>query len=214
MSEVEPPLHPLPLQLGSSAPRFVCRTSMGERSLDEYRGRWLVFFSHPADFTPVCTSEFLAFARLHADFQAAGCDLLGLSVDSLFSHIAWVNAIKDAFDVAIPFPIAEDPSMAIAAAYGMLRPDAIDSATVRSCFIIDPDGTIRMMASYPMSTGRNVAEILRTVRALQTTDEHNVFTPESWKPGDAIIKPSPAVSDDGTLDPDWFYRTTELESQR
>lgn len=211
MPDADPHIRPCLLQLGNPAPRFVCRTTLGERSLDGYRGRWLVFFSHPADFTPVCTSEFLAFAKLHSDFQAIGCDLLGLSVDSLFSHVAWVKAIRDAFGVAIPFPIAEDPSMAIASAYGMLRPGAVDSATVRSCFIIDADGIIRMMAAYPMTTGRNVSEILRTVRALQTTDEHNVFTPECWKPGEAIIRPSAPISEDGTLDPDWFYRTTELE---
>lgn len=186
---------------------------MGERSLDDHRGRWLVFFSHPADFTPVCTSEFLTFSRLFPDFQAIGCDLLGLSVDSLFSHLAWAKAIRDAFGVDIPFPIAEDPSMAIATAYGMLKPDARDSTTVRACFIIDPDGIIRMTASYPMSTGRNVEEILRTVRALQTTDEHNVFTPEGWRPGERVIQPAPAVTADGTLDPDWFYRTMDIEPQ-
>lgn len=187
---------------------------MGERSLDDYRGRWLVFFSHPADFTPVCTSEFLAFARLFQDFQDAGCDLLGLSVDSLFSHVAWAKAIQDAFDVKVPFPIVEDPSMAIAGAYGMLRPDARDSTTVRACFIIDPDGIVRMTASYPMSTGRSVEELLRTVRALQITDEHNVFTPEAWRSGDPVIEPAPVMSQDGTLDPAWFYRTFQLESDQ
>ncbi|MDN5925986.1 MAG: peroxiredoxin [Hyphomicrobiales bacterium] len=201
-------------QIGSPAPRFLCRTTLGERSVDGYRGRWLVFFSHPADFTPVCTSEFLAFARHYDAFQTADCDLLGLSVDSLFSHLAWVKAIKDAFGVAIPFPIAEDPSMAIAKAYGMLRPDAPDSTTVRACFIIDPDGIIRMTASYPMSTGRNVEEILRTVRALQATDAYNVFTPEAWQPGGRVIKPAAVISAEGELDPDWFYRTMQPEFEQ
>lgn len=202
------------IQIGSPAPLFLCRTTMGERRLDDYRGRWLVFFSHPADFTPVCTSEFLSFARLFPRFQAIDCDLLGLSVDSLFSHYAWVKAIRDAFGVDIPFPIAEDPSMSIAGAYGMLRPGAPDSTTVRACLIIDPDGIVRMTASYPMSTGRNVEEVLRTVRALQTTDLHNVFTPEAWQPGDPVIEPAHAMSDDGSLDPDWFYRPVELEEKR
>ena len=145
-----------PLLIGSPAPRFSTRTTMGERSLDDYRGRWLVFFSHPADFTPVCTSEFVAFSKAYDRFQALGCDLLALSVDSLYSHIAWVRSIHERFGVTVPFPITEDPSMAIAAAYGMIHPDAADSSTVRATFVIDPDGLIRAMVWYPMSTGRSV----------------------------------------------------------
>lgn len=209
MTEPSPPT----LHLGEPAPRFVARTTMGERALDDYRGRWLVFFSHPAAFTPVCTSEFLAFARMAPDFDAIGCDLLGLSVDSLFAHLAWVKAIEDAFDVKVPFPVAEDPSMTIAQAYAMIGPNARDSTTVRSCFIIDPDGIIRLMSSYPMSTGRNVQEILRSVMALQTTDAHNVLTPESWQPGSDVIEPLPALTTEGRLDPNWFYRTRRLEEQ-
>src|SRR5271168_1748399 len=121
----------LPL-LNEPAPAFRARTTQGERSLEDYRGRWLVFFAHPADFTAVCTSEFIAFAKAYDRFQALGCDLLGLSVDSLFAHIAWVSNIKERFGIEIPFPIVEDPSMAIAGAYGMLHPGADSSATVRA----------------------------------------------------------------------------------
>src|SRR3979411_2690857 len=155
-----------PLLIGSPAPRFSTRTTMGNRSLDDYRGRWLVFFSHPADFTPVCTSEFVAFSKAYDRFQALGCDLLALSVDSLYSSSPWVRSIHERFGVTVPFPITEDPSMAIAAAYGMIHPDAADSSTVRATFVIDPDGLIRAMVWYPMSTGRSVEEILRLARAL------------------------------------------------
>src|SRR5271156_1726806 len=157
---------PPPILIGSPAPRFITRTTMGERSIDGYRGRWLVLFSHPADFTPVCTSEFISFSKAYPKFQELGCDLLALSVDSLFSHVAWVRSIRDRFKVTVPFPIAEDPSMSIARAYGMIHPDAGDSSTVRATFCIDPEGLIRALTWYPMSTGRRVAEILRLVAAL------------------------------------------------
>lgn len=205
-----------PLLIGSPAPRFATRTTMGERSLDNFRGRWLVFFSHPADFTPVCTSEFVAFSKAYDRFQALGCDLLALSVDSLFSHIAWVRSIQKHFGVTVPFPIIEDPSMAIAAAYGMIHSDAADSSTVRATFIIDPDGLVRAMIWYPMSTGRSVEEILRLVEALQTSDREAVSTPEGWRHGDAVIEPTPITVDAlSHLDPsgeapDWYYRVRKL----
>src|SRR3984893_10544852 len=205
-----------PVLIGSPAPRFSTRTTMGERSLDDYRGRWLVFFSHPADFTPVCTSEFVAFSKAHDRFQALGCDLLALSVDSLCSHLAWVRSIRERFGVTVPFPITEDPSMAVAAAYGMIHPHAADSSTVRAHFVIDPDDLIPAMVWYPMSTGRSVAEILRLVEALQTSDKAAVSTPEGWQPGDAVIEPAPltldAVDDSGPRDdaPDWYYHLRKL----
>lgn len=137
-------MHGAPPLIGDTAPDFSCRTTQGECHLSDYRGRWLVFFSHPADFTPVCTSEFVAFARAAPEFSALGCALLALSVDSLFSHIAWVRTIERRFGVAIPFPVVEDPSMAIASAYGMIHPGASSSSTVRGCFVIDPEGVVRM----------------------------------------------------------------------
>lgn len=202
-SRVPPPL------IGSAAPAFSTRSTMGDRSLANYRGRWLVFFSHPADFTPVCTSEFLAFAKLHPEFQKLDCDLLALSVDSLFSHIAWARSIKDRFDVTLPFPIVEDPSMAIAAAYGMIHPDAGDTSTVRATFVIDPEGIIRSILWYPMTTGRSVAEILRIVRALQTSDAKTAWTPEGWQPGGDLLEPASLTfetADAATHASDWYYR--------
>jgi len=182
----------LPL-LHESAPDFRARTTQGERGLEDYRGRWLIFFAHPADFTPVCTSEFLAFANNYDRFQAIGCDLLGLSVDSLFAHIAWLDSIERSFGVRVPFPIVEDPSMVIARAYGMLHPGAHTSATVRATFVIDPAGIIRAITWYPMSIGRSVEELLRLVTALQTSDAQEVFTPEGWRPGEPILHP-PALT--------------------
>jgi peroxiredoxin (alkyl hydroperoxide reductase subunit C) len=207
-----------PVVIGSQAPAFSARTTMGPRSLADYHGRGLVFFSHPADFTPVCTSEFIAFSKASEEFQALGCDLLALSVDSLFSHVAWARAIEADFQVRVPFPIAEDPSMAIAHAYGMVPPGAGDSATVRATFVIDPDGVVRAILWYPMSTGRSVREILRLVEALQTSDAHVVSTPEGWRKGDEVIEPppldlreafQPSASNSG-----WFYRTRKLKGAR
>ena len=132
----------LPL-LNEPAPAFHARTTHGERGLEDYRGRWLIFFAHPADFTPVCASEFIAFSEAYDRFQELGCDLLGLSVDSLFAHLAWIANIKERFGVEVPFPIVEDPSMAVARAYGMLHPGAHTSATVRATFIIDPERDVR-----------------------------------------------------------------------
>jgi peroxiredoxin 2/4 len=198
-------LHP-PL-LHDPAPDFIARTTLGERRLSDYRGRWLVLFSHPADFTPVCTSEFLAFAREQDGFAALNCDLLALSVDSLFSHLAWVRDIKQRFGVSIEFPIVEDPSMAVAKAYGMLPPGAPDSMMVRAVFVIDPGGLIRSITWYPSSIGRNVAELKRLVTALQLSDREGVQTPEGWRPGDDILlPPSMDLADEGDKDGGWYFR--------
>ena len=210
MSNSSPHL-PFQPRIGDEAPAFSCRSTRGEVRLSDYVGRWLVFFSHPADFTPVCTSEFVAFARAADEFDAIDCELLGLSVDSLFSHLAWIRAIEERFALKIPFPICEDPSMAIARAYGMLDAAAGTSATVRGLFVIDPKGIVRMSSFYPMSTGRSVAEVLRTVRALQLSDGHDVATPEGWQPGDAIIDFADMAREDGLGVSDWLYRTRTLE---
>ncbi len=180
-------------RIGEEAIPFRVRTTLGERSLDSYRGRWLLLFSHPADFTPVCTSEFIAFARAHDTFQAMGCDLLGLSIDSLFAHLAWVRSIRDNFGIEIPFPIAEDLSMAIAQAYGMIHPGDTSTATVRGTFLIDPAGIVRLVSFYPMAIGRNVAEILRTLAALQENDASGLSTPADWRPGEDGVLPPPAT---------------------
>jgi len=200
----------LPL-LNEPAPAFHARTTHGERGLEDYRGRWLIFFAHPADFTPVCASEFIAFSKAYDRFQELGCDLLGLSVDSLFAHIAWIANIRERFGVEVPFPIVEDPSMAVAGAYGMLHPGAHTSATVRASFVIDPVGIIRAISWYPMNVGRSVEELLRLVTALQTSDRSEVFTPEGWWPGDPVLVPPPLVAAAGKArlpaagQADWYY---------
>ncbi len=207
-SRLGPPL------LHDPAPDFRARTTMGECALSHYLGKWLLLFSHPADFTPVCTSEFVSFAKFADRFEARKCALLALSVDSLFSHFAWIRSIHQQLGIKIPFPIIEDPSMAIARAYGMIAPNAPDASLVRAVFMIDPEGIIRAISWYPMTTGRSVAELLRLLEALQTSDEHHVSTPEGWSPGDDVILPVPLSAEEayrqhehGT---DWYYRTGPL----
>lgn len=178
-------------RLNEPAPAFEAKTTHGMRSLSDYEGRWLVLFSHPADFTPVCTTEFLAFARHYEQFQDLNTDLLGLSIDSYHAHVAWTQAIKEKLGVEIPFPIIDDVSMNVSSAYGMVHPGANDTAAVRTTFIIDPEGVLRTMLYYPMEAGRSVPEVLRTVKALQTTDEHGVAAPEGWEPGSPVLLGSP-----------------------
>jgi len=178
-------------RLNEAAPDFTTNTTHGVKSLSDYKGKWLILFSHPADFTPVCSTEFMAFANHYSDFQEKNCELLGLSIDSIFSHIAWVKSIKDNFDVEIQFPIIDDLSMNVANAYGMIQPGASDTSAVRSTFLIDPDGVLRAMIYYPMSNGRSIPEFLRLLTALQTSDEHGVATPEGWKAGEQVIVPPP-----------------------
>jgi peroxiredoxin (alkyl hydroperoxide reductase subunit C) len=180
--------------LPDPAPEFRARTTKGELSLSSYRGKWLLFFSHPADFTPVCTTELIAFAKNAERFRKANCELLALSLDGLYSHLAWERSIIEQFGVVIPFPIVEDPSMSIARAYGMIHPKASDSATVRGVFLIDPNGIIRAISFYPSVAGRNVEEILRLLVAIQIAESHHVLTPEGWQPGDDILLPPPTTS--------------------
>lgn len=183
--------HP-PLRINEPAPGFKARTTMGEVALGDYRGRWLLLFSHPADFTPVCTSEFIAFAQAKQRFDALGCDLLALSVDGLFSHLAWIHDIHARFGVKIDFPIVEDPSMAIARGYGMVDAAAADSSTARATYVIDPEGIVRAMSWYPANIGRSIEELLRLVAALQTGDRERASTPEGWQPGERLLEPAPA----------------------
>lgn len=198
------------LQLGDPAPNFQARTTMGMVSLSDYRGRWLILFSHPADFTPVCTSEFIALSRAADRFAALDCALLAVSVDSLYSHLGWIRAIHDTFGVVVAFPIVEDPSMVIGRAYGMVAAGATDAAAMRSTYFIDPDGIIRAMVCYPATVGRSVEELLRVLAALQTVDADHVVTPEGWRPGDDVLLPphqdqaAALAATDGVA---WFYRT-------
>jgi peroxiredoxin (alkyl hydroperoxide reductase subunit C) len=195
-------------RLNEPAPAFSAVTTHGPKKLADYRGRWLVMFSHPADFTPVCTTEFMAFAKAHGEFEAQECELLGLSIDSNFAHLAWVRNIKEKFGVEIPFPIIEDLSMNVARAYGMVHPGASDTSAVRAVFFIDPKSVLRAMIYYPMSNGRSVAEVLRLVRALRTSDAHGVATPENWVPGDKVMVPPPKTVADAEArakNPDFEY---------
>jgi peroxiredoxin (alkyl hydroperoxide reductase subunit C) len=201
MNEPEDP--PRPLRIGDPAPNFTARTTKGEISLDQYRGRWVVFFSHPADFTPVCTSEFIALAHAAPAFEAIDCALLGLSVDSLYSHVAWMRAIRELSGIEVPFPVVEDPSMAVGRAYGMLDVAATDSAAVRATYFIDPEGIVRATNWYPMNVGRSVEEMLRMVQALQRAAQGDALTPAGWHPGDDVLLP-PALPVDGETD--WFHR--------
>src|SRR5699024_504096 len=155
-----------------------------------------VLVSHPSDFTPECTTEFVAYAQNYDKFKALNCELLGLSIDSTFSHLAWIRNMKEKLDADIPFPIIEDLSMKVAHAYGMIHPGAGDTSTVRAVFVIDDESILRAMLYYPKDNGRSIKEILRLVKALQTTDEHQVATPEGWQPGDKVIVPPPATAEE------------------
>ena len=183
-------------RLNERAPEFEAPTTHGVRKLADYQGKWLVLFSHPADFTPVCTTEFMAFAKAQDSFAQLNCELLGLSIDSHYSHVAWMRNIQEKFGVEIKFPIIADLSMAVARAYGMIHPGAADTSAVRATFIIDPNGILRAMVYYPMSNGRSIAEFLRLVQALQTSDANKVATPEGWQPGDKVIVPPPATAEE------------------
>jgi peroxiredoxin (alkyl hydroperoxide reductase subunit C) len=198
------------LQIGDPAPNFQARTTMGVINLSDLRGRWLILFSHPADFTPVCTSEFVALSKANDRFEALNCALLAVSVDSLYSHLGWIRAIRDGFGVTVSFPIVEDPSLIIGRAYGMISDRSPDAATMRSTYFIDPDGIIRAMICYPATIGRSVDEMLRVLAALQIVDADHVVTPEGWHPGDAVLLPP--HQDQAALlaeadDPMWFHRS-------
>lgn len=200
---------PTALRINDVAPGFSARSTAGDVSLSQYRGRWLLFFSHPADFTSVCTSEFIAFARAHESFTRLGCDLLGLSVDSLYSHVAWLRDIERSLGVRIPFPVIEDSAMVIARAYGMLGSSSENSGTVRATYVIDPKGVIRAIVWYPMNVGRSVGELLRLVEALQTSEREGAVAPEGWQRGNALFEPAMASMGEVDEMPDgetWYYR--------
>ncbi len=204
-------------QLNKPAPDFKAVTTHGDRQLSDYLGKWLVLFSHPADFTPVCTTEFIAFAQNHDRFAALNTELLGLSIDSKYAHIAWVQSIRENFGVEVPFPIIEDLSMKVAHDYGMIQPGASDTSAVRATFIIDPEGILRAMVYYPMTNGRSIEEFLRLIEALQTSDAHKVATPEGWKRGEKVIVPPPATAqeadkrkEEGFEYTDWYFSKKDI----
>jgi peroxiredoxin (alkyl hydroperoxide reductase subunit C) len=196
MSETTPAAR-LPL-IGEKAPSFVAKTTQGEIDFPKcYEGKWVVFFSHPADFTPVCTTEFMTFASMQKDFERRNCLLLGLSIDSIYAHIAWLRTIKEKIEykdmkgVEVTFPVIEDLKMDVARAFGMLQPGASSTQAVRAVFIIDPKGIIRAILYYPLSNGRNMDEVMRLLVAMQTSDKHGIATPANWRPGDDVIVPPP-----------------------
>ncbi len=206
------------LALNETAPDFTAVTTHGTLSLSDFEGKWVILFSHPADFTPVCTTEFLAFADIHGELEKLGVQLIGLSIDSHYSHIAWVRNIEEKFGVKIPFPVIADLDMKVAKKYGMLHPGASGTSTVRCVFVIDPKRILRAMIYYPLSNGRSMPEILRLVQALQTTDKHGVATPANWQPGDKVIVPPPpsqAAAEkrmtEGYECKDWYFCKKNLE---
>ena len=204
-------------RLNERAPEFSAKTTFGEKKLSDYEGKWLILFSHPADFTPVCTTEFIGFAKAAETFKSMNCELLCLSIDSLFSHLAWVRNIEEKFGQKITFPIIEDIKMEVASAYGMVHPGAADTQAVRATFFIDPKGILRAMVYYPMSNGRSINEFVRLLQAMQTSDKNSVATPEGWTPGCDVIVPPPKTSEaadkrssEGYNTVDWYYSTKKL----
>lgn len=179
------------LKIGQKAPNFNAVTTYGNRKLEDYKGKWLVFFSHPGDFTPVCTTEMIAFANAYPYFCQINTELLGLSIDSNPSHLAWMNDIYQKTGIILPFPIVADRSGEIARLYGMISKDVSSTETVRNVIIIDDKGIVRTILIYPLNVGRNIAEILRTVIALQMADCSKASTPANWVPNGPVIMPAP-----------------------
>src|SRR5690554_3227094 len=184
-------------KIGDQAPDFTANTTYGPIRFSEYnKDSWVILFSHPADFTPVCTTEMSGFAVRHDEFKQLNTKLLGLSIDSIHSHIAWVNNVKKNSGVLFDFPIIADIDMKVAKLYGMLQPNESETAAVRAVFFIDPTGKMRLMMYYPLNVGRNMNEILRVLKALQLSDEHKVAMPLDWQPGDKVIVPPPKTVSD------------------
>jgi peroxiredoxin (alkyl hydroperoxide reductase subunit C) len=204
-------------RLGMPAPPFQAETTHGTIRLEDFKGSWLILFSHPADFTPVCTTEFLAFAQIAPELKKRNVELMGLSIDSTYSHIAWVRNIEEKFKVKIPFPIIADLNKEVAGLYGMIMPGESKTETSRCVFLIDPNGVVRAMIYYPLTTGRNMDEILRVIDALQTTDKHGVATPANWRPGEKVIVPPPKTAEAaeervkaGYECTDWYFCKREV----
>ena len=214
-------LNRLPL-IGDKAPAFQALTTNGTVNFpDDYKGKWVLFFSHPSDFTPVCTTEFMTMASMKEEFRQMNVELLGLSVDSLYSHIAWIRKIeelewKGMKNVKIDFPVIADLNTKVSTKYGMLQPNVSSTQAVRAVFIIDPEGIIRSIVYYPLTTGRNFAEIKRMIQALQKSDETHNSTPANWQPGDDLIISTPVTVSDAEVGMastnedeyalDWFLR--------
>jgi len=221
-----PEITPMP-RIGDKAPEFTAVTTQGNITFpSDYLGNWVILFSHPADFTPVCTSEFMTFASMQEEFKALNTQLIGLSIDGLYSHIAWLRTIKEKIeykglkDVEVTFPLIEDISMNVATKYGMIQPGESSTKAVRAVFFIDPKGIIRAIIYYPLSIGRNFDELKRVIIALQTADAYSIATPANWQPGDDVIVPPPGScgiakdrmesSDETMKCYDWFFCTKKM----
>ena len=217
-------------RIGEMAPSFEAVTTQGPIKFpQDFKGKWVILFSHPADFTPVCTSEFMTFATLENEFEALNCKLVGLSVDGLYSHIAWLRTIKEKIEykgmknVEVKFPLIEDITMEVAKRYGMIQPGESNTKAVRAVFVIDPEGKIRTIIYYPLSMGRNFDELLRVVMALQTADAFSVATPADWRPGDDVIVPTAGScgvakdrmegKENGVTCHDWFFCTKPIAKE-
>ncbi|KRT17869.1 peroxiredoxin [Pedobacter ginsenosidimutans] len=206
-------------RIGEIAPDFTAVTTIGNLKFSEFnKGNWVILFSHPADFTPVCTTEMTGFANESNFFSKHSTKLMGLSIDSIHSHIAWVNAVHEKTGVLFEFPIIADLDMKVAKLYGMLQPGESETAAVRAVFIIDPEGKIRLIMYYPLNVGRNMEEIKRSLLALQTSDDHKVAMPLNWIPGEQVIVAAPktlealkARKEDDTLEKtDWYLAKKQL----
>ncbi len=205
-------------RLNAPAPEFAANSTVGPIKLADYKGKWVVLFSHPADFTPVCTTELVAFAKKQPEFRSLNCELIGLSIDSVFSHIAWLRNIEEKLGVKIDYPVIADLDMKVATAYGMIHPGASETATVRCVFVIDDRQMVRAMVYYPMTNGRSIDEIYRLVQSLQTADANKCATPESWRPGQKVVVPPPKTMGDartrmqesGIERTDWYLSMRNL----
>jgi peroxiredoxin 2/4 len=215
-------------RIGDKAPAFKAVTTQGEIDFPkQFEGSWIILFSHPADFTPVCTSEFMTFATLEPKFAELGCKLVGLSVDGLYSHIAWLRTIKEKIaykgmkDVEVKFPLIEDITMEVAKKYGMIQAGESNTKAVRAVFVIDPKGVIRAVIYYPLSLGRNFDELIRVIQALKAADAFSIATPADWRPGDDVIVPTAGScgvakdrmegKEEGVTCHDWFFCTKKID---
>ena len=208
-------------RINEAAPDFHAKSTHGMIRLSDYtsKGKWVLLFSHPADFTPVCTTEFVEFARAEQEFTKLNVQLIGNSIDSVYSHIAWVRNIEDKFGVKVWFPVIADLDQKVAHAFGMVHEAVSDTAAVRAVFFIDPKGIVRALLYYPLSLGRNIAEILRVFDGLQTADANACATPANWQPGEPVIVPAPitqpdaekrAAGGDGLEIKDWYFAKRKL----
>jgi len=229
MEAVEEKVYSMP-RIGDIAPEFIAETTQGKINFPtDFKGKWVILFSHPSDFTPICTSEFVTFGKMQKEFEDLNCQLIGLSIDGLASHIAWLRTIKDKIeykgmkDIEIKFPLIEDIKMEVANKYGMIQPGVSDTKAVRAVFFIDPNSIVRTIIYYPLNLGRNFEELKRVLIGLQTIDKFGVALPADWQPGDDIVVPAPNSMDTASKRVDnhdsamtvydWFFTTKKLPKE-